>query len=85
MSVLIVGNVVASSVNMGTRRIGILKAVGFTPAQVVRAYVGRALIPAAVGTAARYPRRPPARRARTGRDRGGLRRLVPGHRPPGST
>ncbi|MFF3127911.1 FtsX-like permease family protein [Streptomyces sp. NPDC057908] len=28
-----------------------LKAVGFTPAQVVRAYVGQALIPAAVGTA----------------------------------
>lgn len=51
MSVLIVGNVVASAVGAGTRRIGILKAVGFTPAQVVRAYVGQALIPAAVGTA----------------------------------
>ncbi|WP_338673775.1 FtsX-like permease family protein [Streptomyces sp. SCSIO 30461] len=51
MSVLIVGNVVASAVGTGTRRIGILKAVGFTPFQVVRAYVGQALIPAAVGTA----------------------------------
>ncbi|MEU3613035.1 FtsX-like permease family protein [Streptomyces sp. NPDC006872] len=51
MSVLVVGNVVASAVGTGTRRIGILKAVGFTPAQVVRAYVGQALIPAAVGTA----------------------------------
>ncbi|MGW3827715.1 ABC transporter permease [Streptomyces sp. NPDC005071] len=51
MSVLIVGNVVASAVGTGTRRIGILKAVGFTPAEVVRAYVGQALIPAAVGTA----------------------------------
>ncbi|MFF1899109.1 ABC transporter permease [Streptomyces sp. NPDC058206] len=51
LSVLIVGNVVASAVGTGTRRIGILKAVGFTPAQVVRAYVGQALIPAAVGTA----------------------------------
>ncbi|MET7526185.1 FtsX-like permease family protein [Streptomyces sp900116325] len=51
MSVLIVGNVVASAVGTGTRRIGILKAVGFTPTQVVRAYVGQALIPAAVGTA----------------------------------
>ncbi|MFF2328065.1 MULTISPECIES: ABC transporter permease [unclassified Streptomyces] len=51
MSVLIVGNVVASAVGSGTRRIGILKAVGLTPAQVVRAYVGQALIPAAVGTA----------------------------------
>ncbi|MFF2779251.1 ABC transporter permease [Streptomyces sp. NPDC058052] len=52
MSVLVVGNVVASAVGTGTRRIGVLKAVGFTPAQVVRAYVGQALVPAAVGTAA---------------------------------
>jgi len=51
MSVLVVGNVVASAVGTGTRRIGILKAVGFTPRQVVRAYVGQAVIPAAVGTA----------------------------------
>ncbi|WP_369218483.1 ABC transporter permease, partial [Streptomyces flavofungini] len=51
MSVLIVGNVVAGSVGAGTRRIGVLKAVGLTPAQVVRAYVGQALIPAAIGTA----------------------------------
>ncbi|NGO78714.1 FtsX-like permease family protein [Streptomyces sp. YC504] len=50
MSVLIVGNVVASAVGTGTRRIGILKAVGCTPAQVVRAYVGQALIPAGIGT-----------------------------------
>ncbi|WP_307847916.1 ABC transporter permease [Streptomyces durocortorensis] len=48
---LVVGNVVASAVGTGTRRIGVLKAVGFTPSQVVRAYVGQALIPAAVGTA----------------------------------
>lgn len=51
MSALIVGNVVASAVGKGTRRIGVLKAVGFTPAQVVRAYVGQTLIPAAVGAA----------------------------------
>ncbi|WP_228923809.1 ABC transporter permease [Streptomyces sp. DH7] len=51
MSVLIVGNVVASAVGTGTRRIGVLKALGFTPAQVVRAYAGQALIPAAFGTA----------------------------------
>ncbi|MFH8293154.1 ABC transporter permease [Streptomyces sp. NPDC018059] len=50
MSVLIVGNVVASAVGTATRRIGVLKAVGFTPAQVIRAYVGQALIPAAAGT-----------------------------------
>ncbi|MFJ7158840.1 FtsX-like permease family protein [Streptomyces sp. NPDC101118] len=51
MSVLVVGNVVASAVGSGTRRIGILKALGFTPAQVVRAHTGQALVPAAVGTA----------------------------------
>ncbi|MGV9316257.1 FtsX-like permease family protein, partial [Streptomyces sp. NPDC003691] len=51
MSVLVVGNVVASAVGTATRRIGVLKAVGFTPAQVVRAYAGQALIPAAAGTA----------------------------------
>ncbi|WP_084724548.1 ABC transporter permease [Streptacidiphilus melanogenes] len=50
MSVLIVGNVVAGAVGSGTRRIGVLKALGFTPAQVVSAYMGQALIPAAVGT-----------------------------------
>jgi putative ABC transport system permease protein len=50
MSVLIVGNVVAGAVGSGTRRIGILKALGFTPGQVVRAYMGQALIPAVVGT-----------------------------------
>lgn len=49
MSVLIVGNVVAGSVGTGLRRIGILKAVGFTPSQVVRAYMAQALVPAAVG------------------------------------
>ncbi|MEV1068881.1 FtsX-like permease family protein [Streptomyces sp. NPDC050263] len=51
MSVLIVGNVVAGTVGTGLRRIGVLKAIGFTPAQVVRAYVGQALLPAAIGTA----------------------------------
>ncbi|WP_084701589.1 ABC transporter permease [Streptacidiphilus anmyonensis] len=50
MSVLIVGNVVAGAVGSGTRRIGVLKALGFTPGQVVRAYMGQALIPAAAGT-----------------------------------
>ncbi|WUW19778.1 FtsX-like permease family protein [Streptomyces sp. NBC_01463] len=55
MSVLVVGNIVASAVGTGTRRIGILKAVGFTPAQVVRAYVGQALIPATAGTALGVP------------------------------
>jgi putative ABC transport system permease protein len=51
MSVLIVGNVVAAAVSTGTRRIGVLKAVGFTPGQVMRVYMGQALVPAAAGTA----------------------------------
>ncbi|MER7753848.1 FtsX-like permease family protein [Kitasatospora sp. NPDC097643] len=51
MSVLIIGVVVGGAVTAATRRIGILKALGFTPAQVARAYVGQALIPAGVGTA----------------------------------
>ncbi|MFJ6087004.1 FtsX-like permease family protein [Streptomyces sp. NPDC092369] len=49
MSVLIVGNVVAGAVATGIRRIGVLKAVGCTPGQVVRACAGQAVLPAAVG------------------------------------
>ncbi|MEU1600419.1 FtsX-like permease family protein [Streptomyces sp. NPDC005708] len=49
LSVLVIGIVVSGAVGAATRRIGILKSLGFTPAQVVRAYVGQALIPAAVG------------------------------------
>jgi putative ABC transport system permease protein len=51
MSVLIIGIVIGGTVGAATRRIGILKSLGFTPAQVVRAYLAQALIPAAVGTA----------------------------------
>ncbi|MET7569417.1 FtsX-like permease family protein [Streptomyces sp. NPDC005492] len=51
MSVLIVGNVVAGAVATGRRRIGILKAVGCTPGQVVRACAGQALLPATIGAA----------------------------------
>ncbi|KRV50187.1 ABC transporter permease [Wenjunlia vitaminophila] len=51
MSALIVGNVVSGTVSSGLRRIGVLKAVGFTPAQVVRAHVAQALVPSAVGAA----------------------------------
>lgn len=51
MSVLIVGNVVAGAVGSGTRRIGILKSLGFTPAQTVRGYMAQALVPATVGAA----------------------------------
>lgn len=51
MSVLIIGIVVGGAVSAGTRRIGVLKSLGFTPAQVGRAYVAQALIPASAGTA----------------------------------
>lgn len=51
LSVLVIGIVVSGAVGAATRRIGILKSLGFTPAQVVRAYAGQALIPAAVGCA----------------------------------
>lgn len=50
MSVLIIAVVVGGAVGAATRRIGVLKALGFTPAQVVRAYVGQALIPGVAGT-----------------------------------
>ncbi|MER7585482.1 FtsX-like permease family protein [Kitasatospora sp. NPDC097691] len=50
MSVLVAGNVVAGAVGTATRRIGVLKALGCTPAQVVRAYVAQALLPATAGT-----------------------------------
>ncbi|MEV7360127.1 FtsX-like permease family protein [Kitasatospora sp. NPDC091276] len=50
MSVLIIGVVVSGAVSAATRRIGILKSLGFTPSQVARAYVGQALIPAGAGT-----------------------------------
>ncbi len=49
LSVLIIAIVVGGAVGAATRRIGILKSLGFTPAQVVRAYVAQALVPATVG------------------------------------
>ncbi|MEV0270464.1 FtsX-like permease family protein [Hamadaea sp. NPDC050747] len=49
MAMLSVGGVVAGAVSAATFRIGVLKAIGFTPAQVVRAYVVQALIPATIG------------------------------------
>jgi len=52
MSVLIVINVVGGAVVAGYRRIGVLKSIGFTPGQVVAAYVGQAMAPAAAGCVA---------------------------------
>lgn len=51
MSVIIVSSVISGAVGTSLRRIGILKAIGFTPREVVRAYVAQALIPAVVGIA----------------------------------
>jgi putative ABC transport system permease protein len=49
MSVLIVANVVSGAVTAGTRRIGVLKSVGFSPAQVASVYVLQVAVPAVVG------------------------------------
>jgi putative ABC transport system permease protein len=49
MSVLIVANVVSGAVVAGYRRIGVLKSIGFSPAQVVLAYGARVGAPALVG------------------------------------
>ena len=49
ISVLIVINVVSGAVIAGTRRIGVLKFVGFTPAQVAASYVLLSAVPALAG------------------------------------
>jgi putative ABC transport system permease protein len=49
MAVLIVGNVVSGAVVAGYHRIGVLKSIGLTPAQVVAAYLGRVGWPALAG------------------------------------
>jgi putative ABC transport system permease protein len=49
ISVLIVVNVVGGAVVAGTTRIGVLKAIGFTPLQVVACYVLLVAVPAVAG------------------------------------
>jgi putative ABC transport system permease protein len=49
ISVLIVINVVSGAVIAGTTRIGVLKSIGFTPAQVVASYVLLVAVPAVAG------------------------------------
>ena len=49
MSVLIVANVVSGAVVAGTRRIGVLKSIGFSPGQVVAAYLIQVAVPALAG------------------------------------
>jgi putative ABC transport system permease protein len=52
MAVLIVGNVVSGAVVASHQRIGVLKSVGLTPAQVVLAYLNRVGWPALAGCVA---------------------------------
>jgi len=52
MAVLIVGNVVSGAVVAGYHRIGVLKSLGLTPAQVVVAYLSRVGWPALAGCVA---------------------------------
>ena len=52
MSVLIVANVVSGAVAAGTRRIGVLKSIGFSPGQVVAAYLIQVAVPALAAGAA---------------------------------
>ncbi len=49
MAVLIVANVVSGAVVAGYQRIGVLKSIGLTPAQVVVAYLSRVGLPALAG------------------------------------
>jgi putative ABC transport system permease protein len=49
MAVLIVGNVISGAVIAQYQRIGVLKSLGLTPAQVVAVYLGRVGWPALVG------------------------------------
>ncbi|MEO5875687.1 MAG: ABC transporter permease [Streptosporangiaceae bacterium] len=51
VAVLIIGNVVSGAVVSGVRHIGVLKALGFTPAQVTGAYVAMVALPGLVGCA----------------------------------
>jgi putative ABC transport system permease protein len=52
MAVLIVGNVVSGAVVAGYQRIGVLKSIGLTPAQVVLVYLSRVGWPALAGCVA---------------------------------
>ncbi|MCL2394763.1 MAG: ABC transporter permease [Acidimicrobiaceae bacterium] len=49
LSALTIGIVISGAVAAATRRIGILKSLGFTPGQVGRAFMAQALVPATIG------------------------------------
>lgn len=52
LALLITAIVVAAAVQAGYRRIGALKSVGFTPAQIVATYLGQLALPAVAGAVA---------------------------------
>ena len=52
LAVLITANVVSAAVIASYRRIGVLKSIGFTPAQVTAAYLAQIGLPALAGAAA---------------------------------
>jgi putative ABC transport system permease protein len=52
LAVLIVANVVSAAVIASYRRIGVLKSIGFTPAQVTATYLAQVSIPAIAGAVA---------------------------------
>lgn len=52
---VIVGSVVAGSVLSSFREIGIIKALGFTPAEVLVVYVGQMVVPTAIGAVLGIP------------------------------
>ncbi|TMR20491.1 ABC transporter permease [Nonomuraea turkmeniaca] len=52
LSVFIIGNVVSGAVIAGFRHIGVMKALGFTPAQVSAVYIVMSVVPALLGCAA---------------------------------
>jgi putative ABC transport system permease protein len=52
LALLITAIVVASAVIAGYRRIGVLKGIGFTPAQVVASYLAQLALPAVAGAVA---------------------------------
>ncbi len=54
-SALIIANLVGGAVIAGIREIGIMKSIGFTPAQVVATFAGQMLIPAAAGSVLGLP------------------------------
>ncbi|HEY0492708.1 MAG TPA: ABC transporter permease, partial [Candidatus Dormibacteraeota bacterium] len=48
-SAFVIGNLVTGAVIAGTREIGIMKSIGFTPAQVIAVLGGQMLVPALLG------------------------------------